>query len=180
MRAHPQDYIPELNRQISMFTDPNNPFNLLDPDYPGVEWEQGQKVEAWVEAKQKLAVWPPAEELGWNDELYQSAKAHLNDMVETGKWQKYGSDGTPPADEIREYYHGTDDVFRAHRADVQRFGYDPILLAVIMGVDSENPDNHEMRKMLFNETEIGVACGQHPTRGFCCVFDFGIPVSATV
>ena len=116
MRAHPTDYIPEVNRQIALFTDPENPDTMVDPDTL-ITYQRGAGVEAWIGFKEFLATVEPMEELMWNEDLFESAHAHLLDMQATGSKGKNGSDGTAWADEIAKYYTKASKTYRAQRND---------------------------------------------------------------
>lgn len=111
IRAHPSDYIPEVNRQIAMFTDPENPKNMVDPE-TGKVWKRGSGVEAWIGLKETLASLEPMETLQWNEALFKTANDHLIDTISNNFWGKNGSDGTSWTDQIEKEYTASSNIFR--------------------------------------------------------------------
>ena len=121
------------------------------------------------EAIQFLKSLPSLKPLQWDENLYQSALEHVNDIGPKGLLLYQSSDGTEPEDRISKYGNYVESL--GENID---FGPNDAMGVIISLTLDDGEEERPHRENLFKQDyqKVGIACGPHKTEFQMCVMDF--------
>ena len=128
---------------------------------------EGNKV--FKEAIDFLKNLSPLEPLHWDENLFKSAKEHVDDIGPKGLLLYQSSDGTEPEDRIAKYGHYIDSL--GENID---FGPNDAIGVIVSLTLDDGEEGRPHRENLFkvDYKKVGIACGPHKTEFYMCVMDF--------
>ena len=164
-RKNPKELASKLEL-ISSYLDQDT--NILSE--PGkIKLQMKEGITVFKEAIQFLKNLNPLQSLEWDNKLYQSAKAHVEDIGPKGLLSYQSSDGTDPEDRISKYGN-----FLYPIGESIDFGPNDAIGVIISLTLDDGDENRTQRLKLFNSEyhKVGIACGIHLTEYKMCVIDF--------
>lgn len=112
------------------------------------------------------------EPVGWNEDLYQAAKFHTDDIGPKGLTGHSSSDGTQMGPRVKRFY--TENVALGENISfgTQQAGYDPQAVLVAFIVD-DGVASRGHRKSIFTAgwKFAGVSCGDHKNYKSMCTIN---------
>lgn len=107
--------------------------------------------------------------LEWDENLFKSAKAHVDDIGPKGLVLYQSSDGTEPEDRIGKYGHYIETL--GENID---FGPNDAIGVIVSLTLDDGEEERPHKKNLFSidYKKVGIACGPHSTEFDMCVMDF--------
>ena len=110
----------------------------------------------------------PLQPLEWDQNLYESANEHVNDIGPKGLLLYQSSDGTEPEDRINKYCN-----YETLGENID-FGPNDAMGVIISLTLDDGEEQRPHRENLFKEdfNKVGIACGPHQTEFQMCVMDF--------
>ena len=164
-RKCPKKFAQKL-KKIQTYLDQNT--NILsEPNKIQLQMVEGNNV--FYEAIKFLENLSPMEPLQWDNNLYLSAKEHVNDIGPKGLLLYQSSDGTEPEDRICKYgkYEGS----LGENID---FGSNDAIGVIVSLTLDDGVEERPHRENIFSQEyrKVGIACGPHSTEFHMCVMDF--------
>ena len=110
----------------------------------------------------------PLQPFEWDQNLYSSAKEHVDDIGPKGLLLYQSSDGTEPEDRINKYCN-----YETLGENID-FGPNDAMGVIISLTLDDGEEQRPHRENLFKEdyNKVGIACGPHQTEFQMCVMDF--------
>ena len=139
---------------------------LSEPDKIQIQMVEGDNV--FKEAISFLKNLKPLQPFEWDQNLYSSAKEHVDDIGPKGLLLYQSSDGTEPEDRINKYCN-----YETLGENID-FGPNDAMGVIISLTLDDGEEQRPHRENLFKDdfNKVGIACGPHQTEFQMCVMDF--------
>ena len=163
-RKNPKELAKKIET-LRTYLDPDS--NILsEPDKIQIQMVEGDNV--FKEAISFLKSLKPLQPLEWDQNLYSSAKEHVDDIGPKGLLLYQSSDGTEPEDRINKYCN-----YETLGENID-FGPNDAMGVIISLTLDDGEEQRPHRENLFKEdyNKVGIACGPHQTEFQMCVMDF--------